>query len=137
MGAINGQVYGWSSIKTNIMGLPVTEISEISYEETQETEMVYGAGSEPIGRGFGKVEYKGSVTLLKNTVEALQAAVDTGRIQDIPDFTIVVAYLPKGGKVVTHTLTQCRFVSNKREAKSGDMSISVQLELSVGGVLWK
>lgn len=119
------------------MGIVVTEISEISYEETQEVEMVYGAGSAPIGRGFGKTEYKGSVTLFKNTVEALQASVDTGRIQDIPDFTIIVSYLPKGGTIVTHTLSQCRFITNKREAKAGDMHITVQTDLSIGSIAWK
>jgi hypothetical protein len=137
MGSINGTVYGWSSIKANIMGINVIEIDEISYEETQEMEMVYGAGSDPIGRGFGKNERKGSIGLFMSTVENLQASVDTGRLQDIPDFPIIVSYLPKGGKIVTHTLSQCRFTNNKREAKSGDMHIKVQCELSIGGIAWK
>jgi len=134
---INGTAYSWSQIVVNIFNTPIAGITAISYEDMQEMEDNYGAGNNPVSRGYGKYEAKASMTLEMAEVEALQAATTDGRLQSIPEFDVVVSYLPEGGVIRNHTLHNCRFKSNKRDTKTGDMAIPVELEMIVSHITWK
>lgn len=135
---INGVAYTWSQISCNILGRPVAGISSVSYSETQEMENNYGAGNRPVSRGYGKIETVASVTLDMNEVEALQMIAPNGRLQDIPEFDIIVAYVPGGiARTVTHRIHNCRFKNNKREVEQGAMNISVELELITSHITWQ
>jgi hypothetical protein len=134
---VNGTAYSWSQITVNILGIPVAGVTGVSYTEEQEMQDNYGAGNRPISRGYGNITTEGSVTLHMEEVEALQAAVTTGRLQDIPEFDIVVAFLPEGGVITTHTLKNCRFKTNGRELEQNQMAIEVELDLQIAQILWK
>ncbi len=134
---INGTSYSWSQISVNLFNTPINGITAISYEDMQEMQDNYGAGNYPVSRGYGKIEAKGSLTLEMAEIEAISAAVPTGRLQDIPEFDVVVSFLPVGGVIRNHTLHNCRFKGNKRDMKSGDMSVEGQLELIVSHITWK
>lgn len=134
---INGRAYGWADITAAPAGVPLFGINDIDYAEAQEMENIYGAGNRPVARGYGKVTYNGSLTLQMEELEKLQAVIPTGRLQDIPEFPIVVAYLPEGGKIVTHTLQFCRFKNNGRTIKEGDMSVATKVDLVIGNIEWK
>ena len=134
---INGTAYSWSQILVNIFNTPIAGITAVSYEDEQEMEDQMGAGNYPTSRGYGGIKAKGSITLEMAEVEALQAATPDGRLQGIPEFDIVVSYLPEGGVIRNHTLHNCRFKNNKRDTKAGDMAINVELELLVSHITWK
>ncbi len=134
---INGNAYTWSQIELRILNTPVAGITKIMYEDTQEMQDNFGAGKYPVSRGLGKLESKCSLTMEMAEVEALQAAIPTGRLQEIPEFDIVVSYLPEGGVIVNHTLHNCRFKGNKRDIKSGDMTIEVELDVQISHISWK
>lgn len=134
---VNGTAYSWSQITVNILGIPVAGVTGVSYTEEQEMQDNYGAGNRPVSRGYGNITTEGSVTLHMEEVEALQAAVTTGRLQDIPEFDIVVAFLPEGGVITTHTLKNCRFKTNGRELEQNQMAIEVELDLQIAQILWK
>jgi len=134
---VNGTAYSWSQITLNILGVPVAGVSAISYNEEQEMTDNYGAGNRPVSRGYGRITTEGSVTLHMEEVEAIQAAVSTGRLQDIPEFDVVVAYLPEGGTIVTHTLKNVRFKNNGREISEGDMVVSVEIPMQISHINWK
>jgi hypothetical protein len=134
---INGQSYGWNSIGLNIAGIPVAGITAINYKEEQAIEPVYGSGNRQVGYSKGKITNTGSITLQAEEVEALQAASVTGRLQDIPEFTVVVSYATDDGKISMHTLKYCRFKNNGRDSKEGDMSIGVTIDLLIGEIAWK
>ncbi|MCG8476208.1 MAG: hypothetical protein MI784_12140 [Cytophagales bacterium] len=134
---VNGRTYSWSDITVNILGNPVAGITAVSYEDKQEMENVYAAGNKPVARGYGKIESTGSITLLADEVESLMSAAPNGRLQEIPEFDIVVAYETESGEVKTHTLKNCRFKSNKRDMKSGDMKMEVAMDLLVSHIEWK
>lgn len=134
---VNGTSYAWSQVEVRIFNQPVSGITAISYEEKQEVQDNYGAGNRPVSRGYGKIESMGSITLEMAEVEALQAATTDGNLLSIPEFEAQVSYLPEGGKIVTHTLNNCRFKGNKREVKSGDMAVEVELELQISHITWK
>jgi hypothetical protein len=135
---INGESYSWSQIELNILGVPVAGVVEIEYEDDQEIEDNYGAGNFPVSRGMGKIKYTGSITLEMNEVVALQNASKTGRLQDIPEFPIIVSWVPnQSNAVVTHKLLSCRFQKTSIKTKTGDMTIPVTLPLKIGQIKFK
>lgn len=134
---INGTSYAWSQIEMRLFNTPVAGVVDIKYDDAQDMEDNFGAGEFPVSRGYGQTKAKASITLEMAEVEALQNAAPDGRINKIPEFDIVISYLPDGGIIRNHTLKNCRFKGNKREVKSGDLTITVELELMVSHILWK
>ena len=134
---VNGGAYGWADITACPAGIPLVGITAIEYDEKQEMENVYGAGNRPVSRGFGRVTFDGKITLSMEEIEKAQAKSPTGRLQDIPEFPIIVSYLPVGAPIVTHKLQYVRFKNNGRSAKEGDMKLEHQLELVIGNIVWK
>ena len=133
---INGRAYGWADISCAPAGIPLFGITDVDYSESQEMENIYGAGNRPVARGYGRVSYSGSMTLQMEELERLQAASPGGRLQDIPEFPVIVSYIPEGAKIVTHKLQFCRFKNNGRTVKEGDMTIATKIELIVGNIEW-
>lgn len=133
---INGTAYSWSQIKLNILGANPTGVTAIDYSEEQEIQNNYGIGNNPVSRGYGAIKPEASITMHMAEVEQLQALTDTGRIQEIPEFDIVVSYLPENGNIVTHTLHNCRFKTNKRDVKQGDMELTTQINLVISHISW-
>lgn len=133
---INGKEYSWSSIVVNLLGVALTGITAISYQESQEIAAIYGAGNKPVASGDGQVSFEGSITLLSGDVRALELASPTGRLQDIPPFPVVVSY-QAGEKITVHRLQACRFTQNGRSASTGDTSIAVEMPLFVGDIKWR
>lgn len=134
---INGSEYGWSSIAFNIGGVPVTGIRAIKYEEEQEKENIYGAGSNPISRGYGRVKSTASVTLLGATVMALKAKAPKGQLHRIAPFTIVVAYQPEAGPVQIHHIKNVEFKKTSFDWKEGDTHKEIELELIISHIVDK
>ncbi len=106
---INGREYGWADIVVNIGGVPVTGIRAIKYDEEMEKENIYGAGRNPVSRGYGRVKSTASITLLSGTVMALKAKAPKGQLFRIAPFPITVSYQPDAGPIVTHILKNCEF----------------------------
>lgn len=133
---INGVAYEWSDITVNIAGVSVTGITAIEYDEKQTIENHYGAGRYPVARSKGKIECSAKLTLLMQEVEVLQAAVASGRLQDIAPFDIIVSYAPENGTIVNHKIRNCQFTENARKWKQGDMKQEVELPLIVSHIEW-
>lgn len=134
---INGRAYGWADISAAPSGIPLFGITDIEYSENQEMENIYGAGNRPVARGYGRVSYSGSMTLQMEELERLQSAAPNGRLQEIPEFPVIISYIPEGALIVTHKLQYCRFKNNGRTVKEGDMTISTKIELVIGNIEWK
>ena len=133
---INGVAYDWGQIVVSVLGTPIYGITGVTYNEEQNMEDNYGAGNFPIERGFGQIEFTGSLTLQMKELELLSSVAQNGRIQNIPEFDVVVSYL-NDNAVVTHTLKNCRFKNNGREVSAGDNMIEKEIELIVGNINWK
>lgn len=132
---INGRAYDWASIRMQALGQTIAGITALSYEDMQEKVNNYGAGINPVSRGYGKYEAKGSITLEMKEIERIQAAVGPGgRIQDIPPFPISITFVNSSNALITHTLHNCEFTNNKRDIKTGDTHIEVELELIVSHI---
>ena len=51
---INGVAYSWASINFTLFGVPVAGIVSIEYNRKQAKTNNYGAGTEPVSRGYGR-----------------------------------------------------------------------------------
>jgi hypothetical protein len=121
----------------NVLGLPIIGITNIEYEEKQAMENIKGAGRYVVSRGYGSIEATAKMTILMEELENIQSVAPQGRIQDIPEFDIVVMYLDAALTTRKHVLKNVRFMSNKRASSSGDTSIPVELELIISHVVWQ
>ena len=134
---INGKAYEWADITLNIMGVPIAGVTAIDYEEDQDMSNNYGAGNKPVSRSYGQIKYDNcKITLHAEEVVALQKVAPNGRIQEIPEFDIIVSYIPDGGAVTTDILKAVRFTKNSRTPKAGDSTIEVEIPLIVGDIKW-
>lgn len=134
---INGRAYGWGDIRVNIGGVPVTGITAIKYEEEQEKENIYGAGRNPVSRGYGRVKASGSITLNAETVMALKTNAPKGKLHRINPFTVVVMYQPQDAPMQIHHLKDCEFTKTSFDWKEGDKSKEVELELILSQIIDK
>lgn len=134
---INGREYGWADIAVNIGGVPVTGIRAVKYDEEMEKENIYGAGRNPVSRGYGRVKSTASITLLSGTVMALRAKAPKGQLFRIAPFSITVSYQPESGPLVTHILKNAEFKKSTFDWKEGDMSKEIELELIISHIVDK
>lgn len=134
---INGREYGWADVQVAIGGVPVTGITAIKYEEEMEKENVYGAGRNPVSRGYGRIKATGSITLLSGTVMALKAKAPKGQLFRIAPFSVTVMYQPDAGPMVVHVLKNCEFTKNSFDWKEGDMKKEIELELLISHIVDK
>lgn len=134
---INGREYGWADINVSIGGVPVTGITAIKYEEEMEKENIYGAGRNPVSRGYGRIKSTASITLLSGTVFALKGKAPKGQLHRIAPFSITVSYQPEAGPLVVHVLKNCEFKKTSFDWKEGDMSKPIELELILSHIVDK
>ena len=134
---INGREYGWADISCVIASVPVIGITAIKYETEMEKENIYGAGRNPVSRGYGRNKATVSVTLLSGTVFALKSSAKAGQLERIAPFSITVCYQPEAGPLVTHILKNCEFKKTTFDWKEGDMSKEIELELIISNVVDK
>ena len=134
---INGKSYEWNDITVNIMGVPIVGITAIDYSDKQDMMNIYGAGRFPVSRGYGKIETEAKITLLMEEVEGLMAIAPLGRLQDISEFDIIVAYVDAALVPHKHKIRNCRFKDNKRTVATGDQSIPVEMELITSHIEWQ
>jgi len=133
---INGKSYEYADITLMVLGVPIIGITAIDYGDEQEMENNYGAGSNVVSRGYGKVVPTAKITLMMEEVENIMAAVPNGRLQSIPEFDIPVVYLDESLVTRSHTIKNVRFKNNKRVSNQGEQSISVELDLLPSHIDW-
>lgn len=134
---INGTVYAWGDVSVNIMGVHMTGIRKIEYSDTQQVENIYGAGSMPVGRGYGRYEATVKLTLLMDEARTIGQSVPTHRLQDIAPFDVVVSYIPaETDRIHTDVVKNCQFKNNVRSWTEGDTSKEVELELICSHIAW-
>lgn len=131
---INGVAYTHADIKLVILGIPIIEVTEISYADPQTITKNYGTGNQPTSRGFGNVEPTGSVTIAKKEFDKIRASAPGGKIQNIPDFPVGINYLPESGEFTRDRLNRCRFKGQDVSSSQGNSNVYITLELDVASI---
>lgn len=127
---INGRAYDFAQIRTTILGVVIPSISSIEYEEKQDKKNNFGAGDRPVSRGHGAIEPTAKFTMSMNDVEALRKVAPNGSLLKLPSFDVVVTYLhPTQNQVVTHTLKNCEFLTDKNGGGQGDTDLKQNFEI--------
>ena len=109
-------------------------ITEINYGYTRNVVNVYGAGSEPVTRGYGAKEYTASITMKLEEVQNLVSIAPAMDLSQIPRFTIFVAWLDTENNTITNSLLNCNFMNNDIKTKAGDTSTDVVLNICYAGL---
>lgn len=135
---INGIEYGWADIVFNINGRKIENLTAIEYGEKQEKSNQHGAGRYPVGRGRGRINYSGKITLGFEEAQNMRATSPTGSLNGIKPFDIIVSYQPESGaKVITETLKGCEFDVDDTKWKEGDMRGLADLNLLIFRIVKK
>lgn len=133
-----GEMTGWNSITVNFLNRDCEGITSIKYTDTVAKENVYGAGRMPIGRSSGNYEAEASMTLYKEEVDAIKAALPSGkRLQDIEPFDITVVYENSQGRVVTDRIRNCEFTNDGVEVEQADGTIATEYTLIISHIEWQ
>jgi hypothetical protein len=132
---INGINYSWASVKVVLFGVPVVGITKISYNAKQKKENNYGAGSEPVSRGYGNIEYEGSIEIYLDEWKRIIAASFNRNPLSIPPFDIQVLY---GANAIApdqkDVLKSVEFLENPLDISQGDTKTLVTIPLIIAGI---
>lgn len=134
MALINGVNYSWNNVSLILFGTPIVGIMSISYKRKQKKENNYGAGPEPISRGYGMKEYEGEIELYLDTWKQIIAASPNRDPFQIPFFDIPVSFSGEGVTTTKDTLRACEFTEEGMDTKSGDTKITIKIPLIIGGI---
>ena len=131
---INGVNYSWGNISVVLFGTPVVGILAINYKRKQKKDNNYGAGYEPVSRGYGMVEYDGSIELYTDTWKAIIANSPNRNPLLIKPFSIPITF--GGDSVITSkdVLLAVEFLEDPFTGKSGDTKLTVTIPLIIGGI---
>lgn len=131
---INGVNYSWVNISLILFGTPVVGIVAIDYKKKQEKKNNYGAGQQPVSRGYGNYEYEGSVELYMDTWKAIIAGSPNRDPFAIPPFDIPITYSGQGVLTSKDVLRSCEFIESGLDTKSGDTKITIKIPLIIGAI---
>jgi hypothetical protein len=134
---VNGKAYDWGDVDIKIPGLVVV-VKEISYDDEQDMEEVYGKGNKPRGYGTGNYKASGKLTMLRDDYNDFLAWCKSKGVPfyklDIP--SIVVSYASEGDRTRIDELRKVKITKRSNKASQGDKSLTIDLDLMiVGGIV--
>jgi hypothetical protein len=131
---INGVNYSWSNITVNPFGTPLVGILAINYKRKQTKTNNYGAGQEPVSRGYGNKEYDGDMEVYLDEWKAFIAAAPNHDPLQIPPFDMPITFSGTGVLTTKDVLRSVEFMEDPLESKSGDTKLTVKIPLIIGGI---
>lgn len=132
---INGINYSWGNVKLILFGTPIVGITKIDYKTKQKKENQYGAGYEPVSRGYGNKEYEGSIEIYTDELKRIIALAPNRDLMQIPPFQIQVVFEDATGVLVTtDVLEMCEFMEEGLSVSQGDTKILTSLPLAIGAI---
>lgn len=93
----------WADMKVAFDGKTITGIRGIFYKKMPDDEPLHCAGRDPVSIQSGNNTYEGNVKILKNELDALNAAARALGFDDICDVSglvITIVYLPRGARTL-------------------------------------
>lgn len=135
---INGKVYDWSSVTIDVNGLSDLQITEISYDDEIDFELIYGKGGKPRGYGTGNYKNTVKITMVREDFDRmLEVQKKAGKKfyrYDIPQIT--VCYADEGAPTSTDVLKNIKLSKRSFKAAQGDKSMVVSFDgTAVGGIV--
>ena len=132
---INGKAYDWSSIDINVPGCENIEVTEISYSDTLEREIIYGKGGKGRGYGNGNLSTTCDLTMQREDYNELCRvyAAKGKKFYGIELDKITVSYADEGAETSVDTITRVIFNGRDFKAAQGDKGNTVTIKGTVAG----
>ena len=124
----NGKAYDSGDVIVNMLGNPDVEVTEISYETTQEHQKNYGLKRRARSWSKGKIDDTCTLTLPMDEVVGIEKAAG-GDLLSIKPFDINVTFVDDYNEIINDTIT-CKFQKQGRNV-NGEMGLSQQFEMFV------
>ena len=135
---INGKCYDWTSITIHVSGMDSIEIQEISYDDEQEMEIIYGKGGKIRGQGYGNKKNSVKISLLREDFNEMVRVSKKKGYKSFYAYTIpkiTVSFADDGAQTSTDVLTDVKFSKRSMKAAQGDKSMKVDLDgTAIGGI---
>lgn len=135
---INGKAYGWSSVSIQAKGFENIEPTEISYDDEQDQELIYGKGGKLRGYGTGTKKNSVKISMLREDFDEICDVLKSKGVKNFYSYfwpTITVSYADEGKPTRTDVIS--KFVPSKRSFKAteGDKKLAVELDgIAMGGI---
>ena len=131
-----GRMAGWNSATLNIYGRDVEGITELSYDDTVEKELIKGAGRMPIGVGEGDYVAKMGLKLYQEEVIAIMDSLPPGvRLQDVAPVDVIVQYT-YNTRIYKDIIRNVEFTKVGRAVKKGDKTVEQTVEVICTHIDW-
>lgn len=138
MALINGKVYDWNSVTINVSGMENIELQEISYDDEQEVDPVYGKGGKIRGYGTGNQKNSVKLSMLREDFDEMIRVIKSKGYKNFYKYMvpkITVSYADDGAAISTDIITNMKFSKRSLKAAQGDKSMKVDLDgFAVGGI---
>lgn len=135
---VNGKVYDWSSVTISTSGMENIEPTEISYDDEQESEAVYGKGGKIRGYGTGNQKNSVKLSMLREDFNEMCRVIKSKGYKNFYKYAIpkiTVSYADEGASTCTDTMTEVVFSKRSFKAAQGDKSMKVDLDgMAMGGI---
>lgn len=135
---INGKCYDWSSVTINVSGMDSIELQEISYDDEQEMEAIYGKGGKIRGYGTGNQKNSVKLSMTREDFNEMIRVIKSKGYKSFYKYTIpkiTVSYADDGVETTTDVLTNVKFSKRSLKAAQGDKSMKVDLDgMAMGGI---
>ena len=132
---INGINGAWNDVTVTANGRILVGITAITYNVKQKKENNYGAGAEPVSRGYGAKEYDGGEMelYLEEWKKFIADSPDGDPLLESP-FDIAVTFGDSESAIKKDVLTMCEFTENNMTTKQGDTKIMVKVPFVFAGI---
>ena len=131
---INGINYDWASITFTLFGVPITQVTKITYSRRQKKENNYGAGYVPVSRGYGNLEFEASIELYTDQWFQIIALAHNNDPLQIPPFDIPVIFANSGQTPIKYVLRSCEFTEDPFSGSQGETKLMVSIPLIVAQI---
>ncbi len=135
---INGKCYDWSSVTIDISGMDSIELQEISYDDEQELEVVYGKGGKIRGYGTGNQKNSVKLSMAREDFNEMIRVIMSKGYRSFYKYIIpkiVVSYADEGAPTTTDVLTKVKLSKRSLKAAQGDKTMKADLDgVAIGGI---
>ena len=131
---INGINYSWANVSLTLFGVPVVGITKIDYSRKQKKENNYGAGAQPVSRGYGNYEYEGKLEMYLDEWKRIVASAPSRDPLSIAPFDIQVTFAGRGIQAERDVLKAVEFSTDPMAASQGDTKLMVSIDLIIGSI---
>lgn len=120
MTAINTRNYSWAECEIRLIGKVLTSVDGVAWNHKQEKEVIYGKGSKGLKVKRGNEVIDGTLSLLQDEFEQLADIAPDGKIINLEDLDVQVAFNDGRGNIVRYSILGLEFTEEPHDHKQND-----------------